>query len=358
MQVRKRINELAQKNIPWLSCGDPGSDIVVSTRMRLARNISGFLFPGRAEKGTRLQVFNCAHSAIKDMPMMANSIVVRLTALPKIDRKLLFERHLISSSPAYAKEGSGVVISESEESSIIINEEDHLRLQVILPGLQLNETWCQIDQLDDYLSKEINYSYKRGLGFLTSCPTNVGTGLRASVMLHLPALIFNNQMGSVIRALEQMKFTVRGLYGEGSESIGNFFQVSNQSTLGEDETTIVNKLGQIVQRVVELEKNSRKLLLQNKLTELSDYVSRSLGLLTHCYLLSTKEALSELSFVRLGVDLGMFSTLNADIINKLIVNIQSGHIQKHHKKRLSAKQRDMFRAEIVKATLKKFTSQI
>ena len=356
MQLKRRISQLAKQTIPWLLEKGPESDVVVSTRMRLARNISGHPFPKQANSETRLRIFEFASKAIEGLPDRTNSIAAELTMLPTIDRQVLFERHLISREQTNPSEGSGVFISASESSTILVNEEDHLRLQIIKPGLLLSETWSEIDQLDNFLSERMTFSFKTGLGFLTSCPTNVGTGLRASAMVHLPALVFNSEIKSVIRALEQTNFAVRGLYGEGSESLGNFYQISNQSTLGEDEITIVNKLGKIIKRVVDLEKNARKFLLQRKQMELCDQIGRSLGLLSHGYLLSTREALTKLSFLRLGVDLGMFSTLNANTINTLIVMIQSGHIQKQSRKKLTTQERDLSRARIVKTALKNSTS--
>ena len=342
---------MAKCAAPWLS--DPGaqSEIVVSTRIRLARNIAGFPFPGQAKKETRFEIIDSVNEVISGLPVMADSIVADLASLPKIDRQLLFERHLISREQAKGRRGSGVFISAAETCSILVNEEDHLRLQIIKSGLRVTETWAEMNRLDDSLSRNINYSFKKDLGFLTACPTNVGTGLRASVMLHLPALVFNNQIKPVIRALEYMKFAVRGLYGEGSDSIGNFFQVSNQSTLGESEEDIISRLEKMIGRVIEHEMNARQLLLQQSKNELCDAIGRSFGVLKHCFLLSSKEALTELSSIRLGVDLGMFSSLCANTINGLLLRVQSAHLQKNSNKKLTEKGRDLRRAELVKNVL-------
>ena len=334
--------------VPWLSDKVRNSSIFVSSRIRLARNVSGFLFPLRANARERQNIYNQLQSALQNIPELKQSAIIDIKGLPEIEKQILFERHLISHEQINSRIGSGLIIGQGESFSIMINEEDHLRIQVLSAGFELNKIWSKINKIDDLVNRSINYAYDDTIGFLTSCPTNVGTGLRASVMLHLPGLVLTEQIKAVTRGLNKMGLAVRGLFGEGSEAFGDLFQISNQSTLGETEDQIIARISRVVDRLLEHEKNARYILLETKPNYVFDYVSRAYGVLSHARLLSSEEALKKLSALRVGVDLKMFKSLKLDTINRLMIDIQPGHLQRLFVKKMNSERRDSYRATLVK----------
>ncbi len=348
MKQNLLIKDLTTQPVPWLSDKVSNSSIFISSRIRLARNISGFLFPLRANAKERRTIFDQLQSTLEHIPEFQESTIIDIKSLPEIEKQILFERHLISHEHINSRIGSGLIIGKAESFSIMINEEDHLRIQILLPGFGLNKIWSEINELDDLISRTVNYAYNETIGFLTSCPTNVGTGLRASVMLHLPGLVLTEQIKAVTRGLNKLGLAVRGLFGEGSEAFGDLFQVSNQSTLGETEEQIIARISRVVDRLLEHEKNARYILLETKPNYLFDYVSRAFGVLSHARLLSSEEALKKLSALRVGVDLKMFKSLKIDAINRLMVDIQPGHLQKLFLKKMNPERRDSYRATLVK----------
>ncbi len=351
MKSDNLLDILPTRKIPWLSADQANGDVVFSTRVRLARNITGYPFPGRSSRDDRHRVCEVIKSVFPLSPQFDNAMVTDLHALGKVDRRFLFERHLIGSGQQNREHGDAVIASADERCSIIINEEDHLRLQVLQSGLRLHEVWPQIDRLDDSLSEELPYAFHKHYGYLTSCPSNVGTGLRASVMLHLPGLVFNGHIDSLIRAVNNLGFAVRGTFGEGSEVTGNLFQISNQSTLGEEEHQIICRLHRLVRHIITLEIDARQLLLERQAAELYDHVGRVYGQLRYCFKIGFRETMTWLSTIHLGIDLGMFPSLKKSELSELLVLLQSGHLQKGDNKRMTKEKQDMRRAEILKERL-------
>lgn len=352
MKAKNPIDQLADQPVQWLSDDGPDAGITVSTRIRLARNLAGIPFPTKANTRHRQAVLQMVREAVAGVPLMDGCIDVKMSSLAELDRVFLLERHLISREHCSTrKTGNSVFVARGENCSIMVNEEDHLRLQVMTAGMQLEELWQLVDHVDSLLTERLQYAYSDDLGFLTACPTNVGTGIRASVMLHLPGLVFANQIEAITQAVHTIGFAVRGLYGEGSDTDGNLFQISNQSTLGESEIYIIEKLEKIIRQIVEHERNARQVLLERKPKYLYDHIGRAYGILRHAYILESSEALRQLSALRLGIDLSMFSSIDAHTINELLVMIQPGHLQKIHNRTLDENERDIARADIVRGRL-------
>src|SRR5699024_8372584 len=290
---------------PWMHEEGPDSDIVLSSRIRLARNFTNTTFPiiAKEEELEHILEFFKEHYATRSFQQYKDFEFIPINDLSRIEKRLLVEKHLISPYMIKHVRPSAVMISKNEQVSIMVNEEDHIRLQMYLPGFQLEETLKRANELDDWLEEHIDYAFDERRGYLTSCPTNVGTGMRASVMMHLPALVLTRQMNHMIPAINQVGLVVRGIYGEGSEAIGNIFQVSNQITLGKSESDIVEDLGSIVQQLIKQEKRARARLVEQTGMRLEDRVFRSYGTLKYSRILESKEAARCLSNVSLEIDL-------------------------------------------------------
>jgi protein arginine kinase len=264
---------------------------------------------------------------------------------------VLVERHLISREHAARSDGSAAVIERRQSFSLMLNEEDHLRMQAIRPGLQLAAAYASLSELDAGLETQLEFAFDPTLGYLTTCPTNLGTGLRASAMLHLPALVLSDQIGQVLQAVNKIGLAVRGLYGEGTESLGNLYQISNQSTLGESEETIIRRLERVISQVALHERNARAKLLEDDPSMVADKIGRAYGVLRHAHIIDSKEALNHLSLLRLGGNLGFFPAGTATLCDTLLMDIQPAHLQLHAGRKLSAEERDTIRAEIVRSRL-------
>ncbi len=348
------VNQLACQELPWLDEVQPASGVAVSCRIRLARNLADYTFPRRADEAVRQEVFNKIAGVLSTQSLSPAAMVAEITDFDDVDRSVLLERHLASPELCKCGYGSGIAISSDETATILINEEDHLRLQILLPGMQLAEAWRRAAEIDAVLNSQLNLAFSSELGYLTACPTNVGTGLRASVMLHLPALLLAGEMEAVMNAVEKLSFTVRGILGEGTNAIGNFFQVSNQSTLGESEEEIIMRLERVIRQLVWHEQNARVRLIRKDRNRLYDHVGRAYGILRHAHLLNLHEALNCLSAMRLGVDLGMFSSsVTVKTLNRLMLAIQPGHLQKRLECKLTADARDMRRAEMARREMRR-----
>ncbi len=267
---------------------------------------------------------------------------------------MLVERHLISREHAAKGIGSAVIMNRQQTLSIMVNEEDHLRMQAIRCGFQLKNAYKLINKVDSALEENLEFAYNPQLGYLTACPTNVGTGMRASAMLHLPALVLDDKINQVVQAVNKIGLAVRGLYGEGTEAMGNLFQVSNQTTLGEKEEDIINRLSKVIEQVIEHEQTARENLLEKKRTTLIDQIGRAYGVLGNAFSMTSKEALNFLSFIRLGVDLGFFPADLRFPADELFMETQPAHLQKGSQQKLSAEERDALRADIMRAKLKLF----
>ena len=347
------VDSLLDLPVNFLDDSAGGSPVVISSRIRLARNLREFNFPPAISADDAQTVSKVLMQALEHSKIAGpRSRKFFIEELDDLDREILFERHLVSRELLSNSKHPAVYVSGDESLSAMVNEEDHLRMQVILPGLQLPRAWQEINALDDQLSCELDFAYDGLLGYLTSCPSNLGTGLRVSVMLHLPALTMENNIKPLERALSKRGLTVRGMFGEGSENLGNFYQISNQSTLGESEMQIIERLSRVIDEVVSHEESSRNRLLEQDRNRLLDFVGRSFGLLRHSYMLSSQEAFNSLSGIRLGVDMHMFNTLNRRVVNDLFMAISPAHLQKRFGRVLNGQERDAFRAETVRAQLK------
>lgn len=346
------IDRLLKNKVSWLSDSGPDDDIAISSRVRLARNLEGARFPINSDAAELERIMNAILEAVKTTKCFDRSIDFVLSELTELDRQLLLERRLISREFVDGRSGGGLVISEDEVCGLMINEEDHVRLQVMKPGLQLRKVWERIDDIDNRLGLELPFAFHKELGFLTSCPTNVGTGMRVSVMLHLPALVLDEKINAVIHGVSKLGLAVRGIHGEGSENLGNLYQVSNQSTLGDGEDKIVERLDTVIRQIINHEKNSRHNLLDKRQNFLLDHVGRAYGVLRHCYVISSEEALNSLSALRMGVDLGMFSSVDIHTVNELFIMTQPAHLQKYAGKELDSNDRDVYRASMVREKLK------
>jgi protein arginine kinase len=349
---RNDIEALLNHKVNWLDSSGPDSDIAISSRIRLARNIANMPFPIVASKHDKMQVAAAVENAIEQSDSLGSSFLsYDIEKLSEIDRQILLERRLVSREFIANRGGELLVVKNDESCGVMVNEEDHLRIQVLAPGLQLEHVWKIINELDNRLSGSLPYAFDEQLGFLTSCPTNVGTGLRASVMLHLPALRLSGQINAAIQGISKLGLAVRGIFGEGSDNLGNLFQISNQSTMGETEQQIIFRLSKVIRQVINHEKNSRASLMKNKRYFLLDHVGRAYGTLRRSYILSSAEALDSLSALRTGVDLGMFSSVDMRQVNELFKIIHSAHLQRFAGKALTHEERDIFRAKIVRDML-------
>ncbi|PYJ51052.1 MAG: protein arginine kinase [Verrucomicrobia bacterium] len=338
----------------WLRGEGPHHQVVISSRVRLARNLRSRPFPGWAKKAERTSILELVRPRVEELPEMQDSFSESLQDLPALDRQVLVERHLISREHAAKGVGSAVVINRRQTLSIMINEEDHLRMQSIRSGLQLKQAFKLVDKIDSALESKLEFAYDPRLGYLTACPTNVGTGMRASAMLHLPGLVLSELINQVIQAVSKIGLAVRGLYGEGTEAMGNLFQISNQTTLGEREDDIINRLSKVIETIIEKEHDARQVLLQKKPNTLSDQIGRAYGVLTYAHAMASKEALNLLSIIKLGVDLGAFPEERRFSIDELFIETQPAHLQKTSQQKLNAEERDHLRAQIIRERLKLF----
>jgi len=336
----------------WLRGIGPMHEIVISTRIRLARNISGFLFLPRAEPDMRQEITETVTSATRRAESLKDLVHIDVDELSELDRQLLVERHLISRQHADGTGARSVAFQPSEAAAIMVNEEDHLRIQVMRSGLQINEAWQQINSIDDSLEEQLDFEFHSQYGYLTACPTNVGTGIRVSVMLHLPALRLTNELEKVAQAARDMKLAIRGLHGEGTEALGDFFQISNQTTLGRSEEEIIDDFRDVViPKIVEYENAAREVLLKNRSLALDDKVWRAMGVLKNARLISSNEAMQYLSHVRMGLHIGRLQSVDLQTLNELFLQIQPAHLQKLHGERLNGEQRSIERAAFIRARL-------
>ena len=330
----------------------PHNKIVMSSRVRLARNIKGAAFPGWAKKAERIRTLETIRPAIESLPQMGDHFSETMDNLTLLDKNILVERHLISREHAAKNAGSGLVLNREETLCVMVNEEDHLRMQALRPGLQLKQAWQAIDQVDSKLEKKLEYAFNPELGYLTACPTNLGTGIRVSAMLHLPGLVLAEQINQIIQAVNKLGLAVRGLYGEGTEALGNVFQVSNQMTLGEAEAEIVERLNKVLSQIIEHEENARGTLLEKKPKTVYNHIGRAYGILANAHSISSKETMNILSLMRLGVDLNLFPDLDRSLVDELFVVTQPNHLQKRFSDKLTAEERDLLRADMLRERLR------
>jgi protein arginine kinase len=347
MSLHRFIDEALSE---WMKGNGPESDIVISSRIRIARNLSSESFPILASHEQSKAVYDQVHAIMEepDLQEISQFEWVGLDDLNELQKRVLVEKHLISPNLADESKNGAVILSDNEAISIMVNEEDHLRIQCLFPGFQLKEAWDLANQMDDVFESQLEYAYDEKRGYLTSCPTNVGTGIRASVMLHLPALVITQQINRILTAINQVGLAVRGIYGEGSEALGNIFQISNQITLGQSEEEIINNLYSVAKQIIEHERAARQKLVAESGYRLLDRVSRSYGILSHAAIMDSKEAAQRLSDVRLGIDLEIIKEVSANVLNELMVMTQPGFLQQYAGQKLNPDERDIRRAEMIR----------
>ncbi len=324
---------------------------VVSSRIRFARNIADTTFPGWATQQERKEAYVVMTEALKGLDITEASYKTELVELDAVEKQVLVEQHLMSRPFAARSEGCGVLVNRDKTISLMLNEEDHFRLQAIFPGLNLKKAYKHLSEVDDVISERLTYAFDETMGFLTSCPTNVGTGMRASVMLHLPALTLKGQMKPVINAMTRLGYAVRGFYGEGTDCLGHLYQISNQSTLGESELEIIQRLERNVKQVVTAEMNARNKMLAHDAVFLNDKLGRAYGVLKHAHVISSQETLDLLSLIRLGADLQVFEPEVKKLCEELVTKSQPAHLQLHAGEKVGVGERDKIRAKIVTSHL-------
>ncbi|MEH6942039.1 protein arginine kinase [Bacillus sp. JJ722] len=344
-------NFLNQALSSWMNEEGPESDIVLSSRIRLARNLKTYTFPPMLESEEASEIIEIFEEKLEDLMNEKQLETLNMANMSPLEKLMLVEKHLISPHLAENSHFGLSLLSEDEKISIMINEEDHLRIQCILSGLQLSEALEMASSIDDAIEEQVDYAFDEKRGYLTSCPTNVGTGLRASVMMHLPGLILTQRMNRIIPAINQLGLVVRGIYGEGSEALGNIFQISNQITLGKSESDIVEDLKSVVQQLITQERLAREALVKTSNIQLEDRVFRSLGILSTARIMESKEAAKCLSDVRLGIDLGYIEDISKTILNELMILTQPGFLQQYAGGVLRPQERDYRRAAFIRDRL-------
>ena len=342
------LSEMIHNAACWLNGAEDEEGMVVSCRVRLARNLKTAPFATRSTQADKEAVIEQVLGAAQHSGQLRAATFFPMEMLGGSERQVLVERHLISPALAESKGQRGVLFNRDESLSVMINEEDHLRLQAILPGLQAREAWNRACSLDDELGAGLDYAHSQKWGYLTACPTNTGTGLRISVLIHLPALVLTEGMERVLRGLTQMSFTVRGFYGEGTNAAGNLFQISNQNTLGCAEEEIVEELIQVTRQLIEFERDAQETLMDDAAFQVEDKVWRAFGLLSHARVLSSQEFMNLLSAVRLGYSLGLIKDVSSSFMNQLMIVTQPSHLQIEAGRELDPDERDVRRALLVR----------
>lgn len=346
-----KIDNMLSQTGQWLRGEGPECDIVISSRVRLARNLTGYPFITRAGEADRQRIVEEVRTAAPELFGADSIYYVDMEAVDPLDRRYLLERQLVSVELVESEGPRGVVIDKNEQFSVMVCEEDHLRMQSMTSGLDLQTVWDRIDTVDDSIESRLDFAFSEKFGYLTACPTNVGTGVRVSVMLHLPGLVISKEIEKVFRSLQKVNLAVRGIYGEGSQALGDFYQISNQVTLGQSEQSLLDRVGEIIPQIITYERQAREYLLNERRDSLLDQCSRALGLLSTARTISTEEAMHHLSSVRLGVNMNILESPDIRTVNDLLLHIQPAHLQKLGGSELTASQRDTARAEYLRKRL-------
>lgn len=346
------IDDLLDQSSEWLKGSGPNADIVLSSRTRLARNIDKYPFSHWAKDKQLSEIVDVVQEAVSSIDLLKDAMFIRLKDISEVDRIFLVERHLMSPEHAKDVEYKALIVDPQEVISIMVNEEDHLRIQVLKSGFDIGAAMKMIDKLDTELSKRLPFAFSSKWGYLTACPTNTGTGLRGSVMLHLPALVFAGQINKILQATAKLGLNVRGLYGEGTEAAGNLFQVSNQVALGRTEDDIIDNIARIINQVIGREETMRKSILSKSKEALADRIWRAYGTLKSAHIITSNETISLLSSIRLGVELGIVKDVDDETVNELIIQTQPAHLQKLEGKELNSDERDIKRANLIREKLK------
>ncbi len=345
------FDEMAKAPAGWINGEGEESSVVLSSRIRLARNIVGFKFPNSADQETREKLLDLFNSAIGKSEFLQSGKLYRTDGLDRTSSNFLVERHLISPTMLDQLTGAGVYIAPSEQVSIMLNEEDHLRIQAITSGLEMDRTMELASQYDNEVGRLLEYDYDSDFGFLTACPTNVGTGLRASVLIHLPGLVLTREIERIIQKVTKLGLIVRGFYGEGTDVIGNLFQISNQTTLGQSESDILETIERVARTVITDEAGARNRLKEEAYDQISDKIWRAYGILKHARVLSSEEVMNLLSAVRLGLAMGIIDSVSIATINDILLLSQPAHLMKYYGEDMDADRRDIVRADMVREKL-------
>jgi protein arginine kinase len=343
------LDDLTRTSGEWLRGTGPESDIVMCSRIRLARNLADFPFSNRASRGEKTGIEAAVRQAVERAGL--NLTYFDVNSMSALDRQFLVERQLISRELAGGEGPRGVAVGPQENKAVMVNEEDHLRIQVMHSGLSLHDVWESINRLDDEVEGQLAYAYSPQLGYLTACPTNVGTGIRVGVMVHLPALVQTKQIDKVFRALQKINLAVRGLHGEGTQASGDFYQISNQQTLGKSELELIGILTDVVPQVIQYEREARKALLSERRQHLHDQVSRAYGVLKTAHTISSEETMLLLSSVRMGINLGLIDDLDIGVVNELFIHTQPAYLQKLKGAELGVEERNVERASYLRSRL-------
>lgn len=346
-----RFSTLVKHPADWMIGADEGNAIVVTSRIRLARNLSGHVFPGWATKSQRAVTLQEVVPQLEGLAAMKNAFSKELSALTNLEKQVLVERHLVSREQAARGEGCAAVIDRKQSLSVMVNEEDHLRIQSICAGLHLEEAYAHIREIDQELERSLDYSFHQKYGYLTACPTNVGTGMRASAMLHLPALAISGQLKTVGQAMQELGFAIRGIYGEGTDSLGHLCQISNQKTLGESEEAIIQRLQRVISDLAKSEHHARLKLVEESGDGLMDLVGKAYGKLRFSHVYTSMQAFEDLSVLRLGADLTLLPRESMSLFDTLMMEIQPAHLQMWAKRELLPEERDVVRAKILRERL-------
>lgn len=346
------LNELTGQCGEWLRGAGPDSDVVMSSRIRLARNLADYPFIGKCNEFDKANLETTVREKLMEGEYFSDLRFINVSELDAIDRQLLVERQLISREHAAGEGARSVAVDSTESLSMMINEEDHLRIQAIKSGYDLEGAWELMDPVDDQIEDRLTYAFHSSLGYLTACPTNVGTGMRVSVLVHLPALVITQEIERVFRSAQKINLVVRGLYGEGSQAMGDFYQVSNQITLGKSERELIASVKDVMDAVIDYERKARELLLGQRQNELFDKISRAHGLLQNAQQISSEETMHLLSRVRMGINLGLIESLEIPEVNQLFLMTQPAHLQKIKEKELDSDQRNIARANYLQEQFK------
>jgi protein arginine kinase len=342
------FEEMTKHPVGWLNGEGEESLVVLSSRIRMARNIAGLRYPASADRVTRLKVLEKFGSAVGTSEFLRRGTFIRTESIDRTDGGFLVERHLISPTMLDHLDSSGVYIEPTEQVSIMVNEEDHLRIQAITPGLEMDRTMDLASHFDNEVGRLLEYDYDSDFGFLTACPTNVGTGLRASVLIHLPGLVLTRDIDKVIQKISKMGVAVRGFYGEGTDVLGNLFQISNQTTLGKSETDIIEDIGRVTRIIIGDEAAARERLRREAYDHICDKIWRAYGILKYAQVLSSDEVMNLLSAVRLGIAMGIIDFVSIAVVNEILVFSQPAHLMKYRGQEMTADETDTFRAELVR----------
>lgn len=345
MEQGKKIN-LSQ----WISGAGPEQDIVLSNRIRLARNINKIPFPGKAKKEDLAEIVSMVKEVVSKQDDF-KLFFIKIKDLPQVEKNLLVEKNLTSPAHLNKEAEAALFLNNEENISIMVNEEDHIRIQILTAGFQLEKSWKVADEIDDLLEDKLDFAFSKKIGYLSACPTNLGTGLRASVMVHLPALNVTNNIGKMLGAISQLGLVVRGIYGEGSESSGNIYQISNQITLGNSEKEIIDNLKSVTTQIIEEERNIREKLMKKQKIQVKDKIMRSYGILKYVQKIASDEAMELLSNVKLGIDMGIIDSLDSKVLSELLILIRPAHLQKSEGEELSSRERDIKRASLIRNRL-------